>query len=139
MFYESLKNRISGVIALEFIIIFPVFFLLVFGGIEIYWMLHVRHIMSVAAEEGTRAMAYNCVSDEEAVNITQQYLSLTLTRLNANFEISTEQNPEQATVKIIVPLQEILLIGLYRLCVFPDETLSVKSTMYKNPLCNQLL
>ncbi|KPJ67309.1 MAG: hypothetical protein AMJ43_05510 [Coxiella sp. DG_40] len=135
--FKSLKHRTSGVIALEFILIYPVFLLLILGGIEAYWVLHVRHTMSVAAEQGARAMAHNCVSEDEAVNLTQEYL--TLTGLNASFEITANQqdpDPQWASVEVQVPYSEVLLVGLG---VFSSGYLSAKSTIYKSPECIQLL
>jgi len=123
---------------IHFIFIYPLFFLLIFIGIEVYWVLHVRHIMSVAAEEGTRAMAHSCVTSEEAVNVTQQYLLLA--GLNANFEISANeqdpQDPQRASVEIHVPFKEVLITGIN---IFADETLSVKVAMYRSLSCDQLL
>lgn len=138
MFYRSSERRASGMMLVHFIFIYPLFFLLIFIGIEVYWVLHVRHIMSVAAEEGTRAMAHSCVTNEEAVNVTQQYLSLA--GLNANFEISANehdpQDPQLSSVMIHVPYNEILLTGIN---IFADETLSVKVAMYRSLSCDQLL
>jgi hypothetical protein len=138
MFYRSSQRHTSGMMLIHFIFIYPLFFLLIFIGIEVYWVLHVRHIVSVAAEEGTRAMAHSCVTGEEAVNITQQYLSLA--GLSANFEITANEHdpldPQLSSVIIQVPYKEVLLTGIN---IFADETLSLKVAMYRSLSCDQLL
>lgn len=138
MLYRSPEKRATGVMLIQFIFIYPLFFLLIFIGLEVYWVLHVRSTMSVAAEEGARVMAHNCVTSVEATNITQQYLSLA--GLTANFEITAnEHDPldaQQSSVVIQVPYAEVLLTGIN---IFADETLSVKVAIYRSPSCDQLL
>jgi hypothetical protein len=138
MLYRSPEKHAAGVMLVQFIFIYPLFFLLIFIGLEVYWVLHVRHTMSVAAEEGARAMANRCLTNKEATDITQQYLSLA--GLTASFEIiANEHDPldaRQSSVDIQVPYAEVLLTGIN---IFDDETLSVKVAIYRSPSCDQLL
>ncbi len=83
-------------------------------------------------------MAHSCVTAEEAVTVTQQYLSLA--GLSANFAITASEHdpldPQLSSVIIDVPYQEILLTGIN---IFEDGTLSVKIAMYRSLSCDQLL
>lgn len=65
------KDKIKGVAALEFALIFPILFIMLYGFITYSIIFAVQHSLNLAAAEGARAsVRYQSQKDDEQMRIT---------------------------------------------------------------------
>jgi Flp pilus assembly protein TadG len=104
------KNR-RGAAAVEFAIVAPLFFLLIFGMIELGRMVMVQQVITNASREGARVAVLDGSTSTEVENVVNTYLAsasvdgATVTINPA--EPSTAGYGEPVTVTVTVPFSQV--------------------------------
>ena len=124
------RTRIGreGTAAVEMAIVLPLLLVLVLGGIDFGFQLHVLHTMAQAAREAVRELAVRGGTLERAESVAQAQLS----GIHAHFTVTPTwpgEGETTVTVRISVPREEISL-GVDRLLgLSPAPTLQVRAAM----------
>jgi Flp pilus assembly protein TadG len=104
------KNR-KGAAAVEFAVVAPVFFLLVFGMIEFGRMVMVQQIITNASREGARMAVLDGSTRSNVLSTVSSYLSnagIHGATVNTDpTEPSTAQYGEPVTVSVSVPFNQV--------------------------------
>ncbi len=109
--YRSYRKKRRGAAAVEFAIVAPVFFLLVFGMIEYGRMVMVQQVITNASREGARVGVLDGSDHQDVVDIVTQYLTSGSIQ-GANITV-TPTNPEDAefgdpvTVTVDIPFSQV--------------------------------
>jgi Flp pilus assembly protein TadG len=64
--WTFLKEREDGIVAMEFVILFPLFFLILAGIVEFGHLFYVRHTLTNASREGARAAVIYYVTGDRS-------------------------------------------------------------------------
>ena len=116
---------------MEFAIVAPVFFLLVFGMIEFGRMVMVQQILTNASREGARKAVLDGVSDSDVQASVQEYLansSISGATVSITTQPPTEPDTaESRTVTVTIPFSRVswLPSPMY----LGDTTLRASTTM----------
>ncbi|GIW94087.1 MAG: hypothetical protein KatS3mg110_2128 [Pirellulaceae bacterium] len=108
------KKRL-GASAVEFAVVAPVFFVLVFGMIEYGRLVMVQQILTNAAREGARRAILQDATKSAVINTVKTYLTnCSINGNNPNLVITVSPAPEQAqpsdetiSVSISVPYKDV--------------------------------
>ena len=87
-FARSSRSRRRGASAVEFAIIAPVFFMLIFGMLEFGRMLMVQQVLTNAARSGSRMAVIDGATSAEVIRSVRDYLD------------GTTVNPADATIEV---------------------------------------
>ena len=104
-------SRRSGVAAVEFAIVAPVFFVLVFGMIEFGRMVMVQQILTNASREGARRAVLDAATTDNVTTVVNDYL--TSAAINGATVSVTPGPPSSAafgdpvTVNVSVPFSSV--------------------------------
>jgi Flp pilus assembly protein TadG len=104
------RNR-RGAAVVEFAVVAPVFFLLVFGMIEFGRMVMVQQLLTNAAREGARVGVLDSSTSTEVSNAVKSYL--TAAKINNPTITCTPTNPSSATygqpvtVTVSIPFNQV--------------------------------
>jgi len=110
--YRRNKRRRRGASAVEFAIVAPIFFLLLFGMIEFGRMLMVQQLLTNATREGARFAVLEGSTEDEVTDLVVDYLGSTMVTINDD-DVSIDPTPETAnpgdpiSVSVTVPYQEV--------------------------------
>ena len=105
------RNR-RGAAAVEFAIVAPMFFLMLFGMIEFGRMLMVQQLLTNATREGARYAVLEGSTEAEVENLVVDYLGKTMVTIDAN-DITVDPDPEVAdagapiSVSVTVSYQQV--------------------------------
>jgi Flp pilus assembly protein TadG len=139
---KKLLKREDGVVALEFVILFPLYLLILVGIIEFGHLWYVRHALTNASREGARAaVVYYTPADTRAAWATttakdavQKYLNAThdpwlenLPPAVVTFPDGSAATGNTLTVTLTSPSGLLLLDEL--IPAFKDVTVSAETTM----------
>ena len=104
------RNR-RGAAAVEFAMVAPLFFLLVFGMIEFGRMVMIQQILTNASREGARVAVLDGATTAEVTSAVEEYM---VTASVAGTDISVSPNPpdsagygEPVTVSVSVPFDQV--------------------------------
>lgn len=104
------KNR-RGAAAVEFAVVAPLFFLLVFGMIEFGRMVMIQQILTNASREGARVAVLDGATTAEVTSAVEAYV---VTASVSGADISVSPNPpdsagygEPVTVSVSVPFDQV--------------------------------
>ncbi len=109
------RNR-QGAAAVEFAIVAPIFFMMIFGMIEFGRVIMVQQVLTNASREGARAAVVDGSTSAGTKTVVSNYLSsagisgATISVLNSGgtaVEPSTVGYGETVTVKVVVPFNNV--------------------------------
>jgi Flp pilus assembly protein TadG len=107
------KNR-TGAAAVEFAVVAPLFFLLVFGMIEFGRVVMVQQLLTNATREGARVGVLSDATSTEVKNKVVSYLSgskITIATSNVTVSYATDttlpDSGEAVTVAVTVPFSQV--------------------------------
>jgi Flp pilus assembly protein TadG len=109
------RSKRRGASAVEFAVVAPVFFLLVFGMIEYGRLVMVQQILTNAAREGARRAILQDATSSAVITTVRNYLTnASINGNNPNLTITVTPAPEQAqpsdetiTVAIRLPYRDV--------------------------------
>ena len=133
--HRSKHQARRGAVVVEFALVLPVLFLLVFGIIEFGHIFFVRQGLINAARVGARTATLS-LSDEEreplVISRVQQALEAgRLSQYNISIEYVAEPPPSNAhVVTVSVPYSEVSLMGAF--FGFGDFELASSCTMFRD-------
>ena len=105
------RRKRRGAAVVEFAVVAPVFFLLVFGMIEYGRMVMVQQIITNASREGARQAVLDGATNSEVTNAVNEFLEMSsiqgadVETIPAN--ISTAEYGEAVTVSVTVDFNEV--------------------------------
>ena len=109
--YRSCRRNRRGAAVVEFAVVSPVFFLLVFGMIEYGRMVMVQQMLTNAAREGARVGVLDSSTASEVTSKVNSYL--TAARINNATVTCDPSNPSSAgygeavTVTVSIPFSQV--------------------------------
>ncbi len=131
-------GREEGVVALEFVILFPLFFLILAGILEFGHLFYVRHTLTNATREGARAaVVFHSPASErvawaqtEATTVVNNYLSSRLPGVNwAPPSVVVSGSSPGSTVKVTINATNVSLVLGALVSAFQNESVSAQTTM----------
>lgn len=134
--YQKSQKKTKGSVLIEMAVAAPILLLLIFGFIEITWVLYAKHNITAAAREGARVLALQNPSSD-ALTTVENYLG-NLGYNSGSFNV-IQNDPDPACgfppsfvdVTVQLDLDSVLLFGnIYGIFV-AGSTLDSTVTMYK--------
>jgi hypothetical protein len=127
---ERNQTKSRGTAVVETALVLPFLLLLILGGLDFGFQLHVVHTMTNAAREAARKLAVRGGTTAQATTAALDQLSGIHATFSVTFPPSTT-DPCDMVVHISVPRDEVTL-GIYGLLgLSPGGTLDVKAIMRK--------
>jgi Flp pilus assembly protein TadG len=127
------RQRRRGASTLEFAVVAPVFFMLIFGMFEFGRMLMVQQVLTNGARSGSRVAVIDGATSSEVVSTVEEYLEggsidesdvkITVTPSN----LAQTDTGEAITVELSVPFEDVS--WLPSPWFLEDKTLTAQSTM----------
>jgi hypothetical protein len=130
---RSEHPRRRGASAVEFAIVAPIFFMLIFGMFEFGRMLMVQQLLTNGARSGSRIAVIDGATSEEVISTVQDYLqggsidesAVTITVEPSDLAETATGDP--ITVRLSVPFQDVSWLPSPSFLM--DTTLKAHSTM----------
>jgi len=129
--FGRLRRRNRGAAAVEFAMVAPVFFLLLFGIIEFGRCILVQQMLTNASREGARQAVLDGATTSDVVAVVNQYLAATMSR-TATVQVSPNPPSTAAlgapiTVTAQIPFSQVSWLPAPRF--LGNATLSATSVM----------
>ena len=115
--YNSHKKNHIGAVLVEFALVVPLFFLLIFALLEFGWIIQARQHISHAAREGARFLAIRGSSVSQAEKITIKNIKMsglpTINVIATGFDSNPtcKRKKSEISMEIQVPMSDISLTG----------------------------
>ncbi|MDA8563437.1 pilus assembly protein [Mariniblastus sp.] len=113
---QSSRGRRKGVAAVEFAVVAPIFFTMIFLMVESSRYLMALHATTGAARSAARAIAVAGVSDSDATKIAKDYMSASsfpkdTVTLDIDREPSTVSDFDQISCTVTIDFDDVSVIG----------------------------
>jgi hypothetical protein len=108
------RRKRRGAAVVEFALVLPIFFLMVFAMIEFGRMVMVRQVLTNASREGARIGVLDGATTQEVVDTVENYLTSALIPFTAGSIVAVSPSPpssagygESVSVTVTVPFDDV--------------------------------
>lgn len=121
-----------GVAAVEMAVVAPVLVALLLGILEFGWVMSANQTLTNAAREGARLASLDGVTDDmvrERVKASMTMLNVTEEDYQVNITHGTEEDNPSVTVQIVVPYENVSIVGVGSFVGLEDKQLTSTCVM----------
>ena len=133
---KFLQDADSGAALVEFTVVAPVFFLLVFGIIQFGMIFSLQNTMLNAAREASRSMAVQSLTSSQAQTVAVNYLAPYTNTFTYAIRDHCLDTPKVQDVTVTITTSAAAASVINYMSLFTGKNLSASVTMRKELACS---